>query len=102
MGPAHETTTPLSFYHNGNYRPISLTSIISKIIKKIIKKRITVFLEDNNIINESQHGFRKNKSCLTNLLEFTEFLSDELDKGNSIDSIYLDFSKAFDKVPHKL
>ena len=46
-------------------------------------------------------GFRSGRSCLTNLLEFLEYITKQLDEGNSIDVIYLDFSKAFDKVPHR-
>ena len=54
-----------------------------------------------NVLNSSQHGFLANKSCLTNLLEFMEFVTDTYDDGSSLDLIYLDFSKAFDKVPHE-
>ena len=55
-------------------------------------------LLENNLIFSTQHGFMKKRSCLTNLLEYIETLSDLVDKGNSVDVIYLDFSKAFDKV----
>jgi ribonucleases P/MRP protein subunit RPP40 len=58
------------------------------------------YLEENNLIYNSQHGFRRNRSCLTNLLEFTERAATSLDSGNQLDIIYLDFQKAFDKVPH--
>ena len=52
------------------------------------------------MINESQHEFTKGRSCLTNLLEFFEEVTDVTDKGKPFDCIYLDFAKAFDKVPH--
>ena len=55
----------------------------------------------NKLINDTQHGFVKKRSCLTNLLEFLEFVTDYIDQGKPIDIIYLDFQKAFDKVPHK-
>lgn len=55
----------------------------------------------NNLIRESQHGFMPGKSCATNLIEFMEELTEEVDKGLAVDIIYLDFAKAFDKVPHK-
>ena len=52
------------------------------------------------LINGSQHGFTKGMSCLTNMLEFFEKITDAIDKGKPYDCIYLDFAKAFDKVPH--
>jgi retron-type reverse transcriptase len=85
----------------GNYRPVSLTSNICKIMERIIKDDIVNFLEKNQLIFNSQHGFRNKRSCLTNLLEFVEHVAEELDKGEPVDVIYLDFQKAFDKVPHK-
>ncbi len=48
----------------------------------------------------TQHGFMKGKSCTTHLLEFLEDISEEIDNGDAVDVIYLDFCKAFDKVPH--
>ena len=57
-------------------------------------------LEENNIINESQHGFRSGKSTLTNLLEYTEAVTEAVDNGHEVHAIYFDFKKAFDKVPH--
>ena len=49
----------------------------------------------------SQHGFVKERSCLTNLLEFFAEVTRKLDKGDAVDVIYLDFQKAFDKMPHR-
>jgi len=57
-------------------------------------------LEKHELIRESQHGFVKKKSCLSNLLVFMEEVTSYLDSGNPVDVIYLDFQKAFDKVPH--
>ena len=84
----------------GNYRPVSLTCHCCKMLEHIIKQEIVIYLENNNIINNSQHGFRKGRSCLTNLLEFVEYVANYIDKGEPVDVIYLDFQKAFDKVPH--
>ena len=53
------------------------------------------------MVRDSQHGFVRNKSCLTNLLVFVEEVANYLDSGYPVDVIYLDFQKAFDKVPHK-
>ena len=57
-------------------------------------------LEGNKLISCSQHRFIQKKSCLTNLLEFNEFVAPHVDKGKPVDIVYLDFQKAFDKVPH--
>lgn len=84
-----------------NYRPISLTSIIVKILESIIADKIFKHIEENNLIIDSQHGFRSNRSCLTNLLDFFHNMITEYDANRAIDIIYLDFQKAFDKVPHK-
>ena len=83
----------------GNYRPVSLTSIVCKLMESILRDGITEHLTSNNLINNSQHGFMKNRSCLTNLLEFLEKVTDAVDQGFNMDIIYLDFAKAFDKVP---
>ena len=85
----------------GNYRPISLTSQICRILERIIKEEMTEYLETNNIIHGSQHGFLKRRSCVTNLLTYMESLTCHVDAGTPVDVIYLDFSKAFDTVPHK-
>uniref|UniRef100_A0A4W3IWW7 Reverse transcriptase domain-containing protein n=1 Tax=Callorhinchus milii TaxID=7868 RepID=A0A4W3IWW7_CALMI len=85
----------------GNYRPVSLTSVIGKILESLIKDVVVRYLGEHNIIRPSQHGFTKGKSCLTNLIEFFEHISSKLDKGESVDVVYLDFQKAFDKMPHK-
>lgn len=83
-----------------NYRPVSLTSKIGKIMERMINDDIVHFLQSNNLIKDSQHGFRNKRSCLTNLLEFMEKVAKYLDSGEPVDVIYLDFQKAFDKVPH--
>jgi ribonucleases P/MRP protein subunit RPP40 len=83
-----------------NYRPVSLTSNVGKIMERIIKDEIVTLLEKNQSIRNSQHGFRHRRSCLTNLLTFMEKIAEDLDSGEAVDVIYLDFQKAFDKVPH--
>ena len=84
-----------------NYRPVSLTSIPCKILETIIKEEILIHLDKYSLIKDSQHGFLAGRSCLTNLLEFMEDITEIIDRGNSVDVIYLDFAKAFDKVSHK-
>jgi hypothetical protein len=84
-----------------NYRPISLTSQVCKILERIICDCIIVHLNKFNLIRDTQHGFRKGKSCLTNLLSFMHYVNRSVDDGEQVDVVYLDFQKAFDKVPHK-
>ena len=82
-----------------NYRPVLLTSILSKIYKKIIKSSIIQFIDSK--VNKHLHGFVKGKSCLTNLLETMNCIIDIIDQGDPVDILYFDFKKAFDHVPHK-
>uniref|UniRef100_A0A3B3RVY9 Reverse transcriptase domain-containing protein n=1 Tax=Paramormyrops kingsleyae TaxID=1676925 RepID=A0A3B3RVY9_9TELE len=84
-----------------NYRPISLTCITGKVMEAIIKEKMVDYLDSNNILRDSQHGFRRGRSCLTNLLEFFEEATQEVDDKKAYDVIYLDFQKAFGVVPHK-
>ena len=83
----------------GNYRPVSLTSVACKIMETIIRDDVTKHLAKNKLLNNSQHGFMKNRSCTTNLIEFLEKATTVVDEGGGFDIIYLDFAKAFDKVP---
>ena len=69
-------------------------------MESIIKDQIVQFLEFNQLLRDSQHGFMSGRSCLTNMLDFFETVIKDLDLGNSVDVVYLDFAKAFDKVPH--
>ena len=82
-----------------NYRPVSLTSVPCKLMESIIRDKVVNHLTINHLIKSSQHGFMKHKSVTTNLLEFLEKVTATVDGGNPLDIIYLDFSKAFDKVP---
>ena len=85
----------------GNYRPVSLTAQACKLFESILRDNIIMHLKEFNLINSSQHVFFLNRSCLTNLFEFLEYVCKYIDKGLPVDVIYLDFRKAFDKVPHK-
>ena len=83
-----------------NYGPISLTSHIIKVFERIIRKQLVDHLEDNNIMNPNQHGFRSGQSCLSQLLAQYDLVLRQMEEGKNIDVIYLDFAKAFDKVDH--
>ena len=82
------------------FQPVSLTSQICKLLESIIRTAVVAHLDKFNLIKDSQHGFRRGRSCLTNLLEFLDKVTRSVDSGDNIDIIYLDFAKAFDKVPH--
>ena len=84
-----------------NYRPISLTSIPCKIMESIMRDNVVEYLSLHQLIRTSEHGFIANRSCMTNLFEFLEKVTKCFDKGEPMDIIYLNFSKAFDKVPHR-
>ena len=84
-----------------NYRPISLTSVPCKIMERIVRKHLICHLEASNVLSKHQHGFRSGMSCLTQLLEYLSELENAMDDGDSIDTVYLDCSKAFDSVPHR-
>ena len=85
----------------GNYRPVSLTCIVCKIMESIIRDNIVQHLVKYQLIKASQHGFMAAKSCQTNLIDYLDTLTKLVDEGYSVDVIYLDFAKAFDKVPHR-
>ena len=84
-----------------NYRPISLTSICSKVMEHIIFHSIMTHLSSNNILIENQHGFRSGHSCATQLITLTEDILYALDHQKQVDIVLLDFAKAFDTVPHR-
>ena len=83
-----------------NYRPISLTCTMCKLFERLLKDSILAYLLDNNLLANSQHGFVPNRSCFSALLTFFEKVTSDIDNKDSVDVVYLDFSKAFDTVPH--
>ena len=74
-----------------NYRPVSLTSVICKLLERLIKDHMVDFLVKHKLLNSSQHGFLKARSCLTNMLCFLEEITKWIDVGSPVDIIYLDF-----------
>jgi len=73
-----------------------------KIIERFILNALTGHVKDNQGIRPSQHGFMKGRSCLTNLISFYDQVTCLVDEGKAVDIVYLDFSKAFDTVPHSI
>jgi hypothetical protein len=82
------------------YRPISLTCICCKLMEHIISSNIMSHLENNKILYNLQHGFRKARSCETQLIDFIQELAKSNNCSKQTDLIIMDFAKAFDKVPH--
>ena len=85
-----------------NYRPVALTNHMTKIFERVLRKRINEYLDENGLMNPTQHGFRSGRSTMTQLLNYYENIMDIVVEGCAVDSIYLDFSKAFDKVDHNI
>lgn len=83
-----------------NYRPISLTSIPCKLLEHIISSAVMKYLSEHNFFSNNQHGFQKGRSCETQLFELITDLHQAVHDSIKIDAIFIDFKKAFDKVPH--
>ena len=79
---------------------MSLTSVCCKLCEHVIAKSIMAHLDANNILMDSQYGFRSKRSCKTQLLTFVDELLQSLPARGQIDLAILDFSKAFDVVPY--
>ncbi|KAL5262702.1 hypothetical protein ACHWQZ_G008188 [Mnemiopsis leidyi] len=83
-----------------NYRPISLTCLITKVLERILKDELLALT--SGLINDKQHGFRAERSCATNLVGLCDSLALSLNDNIRTDVIYFDFAKAFDSVNHDL
>ena len=85
-----------------NYRPISLLVMISKVLEKIMYKRVYKFIDKNNILYNSQYGFRNQKSCEHAITELVAKVLHAKEDGKLSASIFLDLSKAFDTLNHEV
>ena len=85
----------------GNYRPVSLTSIICKVFESFIRDALCEHLTQNNLLSADQFGFCSGRSCVSQLLVTIDEWFTSIDKNVPVDAAYLDFRKAFDSVPHK-
>ena len=84
-----------------NYRPISLTAVPCKIMDRMVRDEMMAHFTKNGMISDQQHGFVEKKSCLTNLLETIDAITNAMEEGSRVLLIFLDFAKAFDKVCHR-
>ena len=100
----HAHITPFFFYGSKNlvnsYRLISLLNSVSKILERLIFDKLYPIV--NPLISPNQHGFMRKRSVQSRLISNYDIIGNDLDKGVQNDIIFLDFSKAFDKVPHNL
>ena len=85
----------------GNYRPVSLTSVVCKIFEHFIRDGLTKHMVENKLLSDQQYGFTKGRSCVTQLLTTINDWIEFQKEGHPTDVIYLDLQKAFDKVPHR-
>ena len=85
-----------------NYRPIALTSHYSKLMEQVIRQDLIDFMDIHGLEDESQHGSRKGRSTVSQLLAQLEASFKLMEDGGNADILYLDFSKAFDRVPHHI
>ena len=85
-----------------NYRPISILPLLSKVFEKVVHKQLYRYFESRKIITNCQYGFRNSKSTIQAILNQLQYLYENIDKGNVVISLFLDFRKAFDCVNHKI
>ena len=85
-----------------NYRPVCSISPFSKIIEKIVHNRMSDFLEKFSLLTNSQYGFRKGMGTDNALIEFTDYIHKGLTNKNSVGTVFMDLSKAFDLMDHKI
>lgn len=83
-----------------NYRPISLTCTSCKLLEHIVNKKLVSSMEDKGILSSNQHGFRKGLSTTTLLLQSYHEISGYVNNRLQVDAIFIDLSKAFDRVTH--
>ena len=85
-----------------NYRPVALTNHLTKIFERVLRLELVKHLEENGLMNKTQHGFRARHSTITMLLQYYDSILTMLEGKNEVDAIYLDLAKAFDKVDHDI
>ena len=86
---------------DGNYRPVSLTSVVCKVMESLVREHIINHMKNNSLFSDKQYGFISGRSTTLQLLEVLDKWTEAIDKGYKIDCVYMDYQKAFDTVPHR-
>ena len=86
----------------GNWRPISILPLPSKLLEKAIHHQVTIFLDNNNVLDDRQHGFRSHFSTSTAIFKLTKEMFDCYDKGNNSSCVFVDYKKAFETLDHNI
>ena len=105
--PAAEKCTKITPAHKSgdkaqmdNYRPISVLPAISKIFERIVHNQLYTYLENNNLLSDSQFGFRRKSSTENAVTYFSDFIRNSMDKGKLTGAVFVDLRKAFDTIDH--
>ena len=85
-----------------NYRPVSVLPVFSKILEKLMHKRIMDFINKHNVLCENQYGFREQHSTYMAVLNMIDQISQEMENNNYSIGVFIDLSKAFDTIDHKI
>ena len=86
----------------GDYRPISVLPAPSKVIERLVYNQLVYYLECNILLDKRQHGFRKNHSTVTAIIEVIQYLYERTDVGDTVHCAFVDYSKAFDTLDHEI
>ena len=86
----------------GNYRPVSVLPILSKVFERVVFNQLYYFLEKYSLLNGSQYGFMAKMSTSLAVMDQLKYVYENLDSGATVISLFLDFSKAFDCIDHTI
>jgi len=87
--------------HCSNYRPISITSVMYKVYMNIQTERLTKVVEENNLLSDAQGGFRRKRSTMDKVAQLAAIFAARIRNGQENHTIFVDFKKAYDSVPHE-
>ena len=84
----------------GNYRPVSLLPLPGKLLEKVVHSALSGHLENNGLLTDAQNGFRKNRSTVSGIANFTDEVLRAMNEGKVTVATFIDLRKAFDTVNH--